>query len=108
MQVRVRPRVCVIMRCSSEAVTDLWEAMNVQCSRLCTACIYRPTRAVFFHVFLKFKRGMPAVSSKTTSLRVYMLQNYSAVILVLAVRSLKIKQMVNFFGFAIVERLLAE
>ena len=29
MQVRARPRVCVIMRCSSEAVKNLWEAMSV-------------------------------------------------------------------------------
>ena len=84
MQVRARLRVCVIMRCSSEAVKNLWEAMSIAC----TVCIY--TGAVFFHVFLNFKRGIPAVSSMTTPLRVDMLQIYSAVILVLVINSLKI------------------
>ena len=62
----------------------------------------------FFHVSLKFKRGTPAVSSMTSPLRVCMLRIYSAVILALAINSLKIKQMVNFFCFAVVERLRAE
>ena len=99
---RARPRVCVIMRCSSEVVTHLWEAMSV----VCTICIY--TGAVFFHVFLKFKRGMPAVSSMTTPLRVHMLWIYSVVILVLTITSLKTKQMIDFFCSAVVERLRAE
>ena len=51
---------------------------------------------------------MPAVSSMTTPLRVCMLRIYSAVILVLAITSLKMKQMVDFFCFAVVERLRAE
>ena len=55
------------------------------------------TRAVFFQVFLKFKRSMPAVSSMTTPLRVYMLRIYGAAILVLAINSLNMKQMVDFF-----------
>ena len=46
------PRVFVVMLCSSEAVKNLWEAMSV----VCTACIC--TEAVFFHVFLKFKKGL--------------------------------------------------
>ena len=51
------------------------------------------------HIFshLKFKRGMPAVSSMTTPLRVYMLLIYSVVILVLVMNALKMKQMVDFF-----------
>ena len=61
---RVRPRVCVIMRCSSEAAKHLWEVMSV----VCTACIY--SGAVFFHMFPKFKRGMLAVVFMTTPLRV--------------------------------------
>ena len=61
--------------------------------------MYIDTGAVFFHVFLKFKRGMPTVSSMTTPLRVCMLQIYSAVTLVLAINSLKMKQMVDFFLF---------
>ena len=81
------------MRCSSEAVKNLWEAMNV----VCAACIY--TGALFFHLFPKIKKGMTAVSSVATSLRVYVLRTYSAVILVLAINSLKIKQMVVFFLF---------
>ena len=99
---RARPRVCVIMRCSSEAIKRLWQAMNVVCS----TCIYNGT--FFLHVFLKFKRGMPAVSSMTTPLLVHMLRSYRAVILVLAINSLKIKQMIDFFCFAVVERLRAE
>ena len=59
------------------------EAMNV----VCTACIY--TGAVFFHLFPKIKRGMDAVSSVATQLHVYMLRTCSAVILVLAINSLK-------------------
>ena len=90
---RTRPRACVIMRCSSEAVKNLWEAISVAC----TACIY--TGTVFFHVFLKFKRGMAAVCSMTTPMRVYRptLRIYSAVILVLAIGSLKMKQTFDFF-----------
>ena len=61
-----------------------------------------------FHVFLKFKRGMPAVSSMTTPLRVHMLWIYSVVILVLTITSLKTKQMIDFFCSAVVERLSAE
>ena len=67
MQVRARPRVCVIMPCSSEAVKNLWEAMSVYYT-VCTACIY--TRAVLFYLFPKIKRGMAAVSSVATPLRV--------------------------------------
>ena len=55
---------------------------------------------------LKFKRGISAVSSMTTPLRVYLLQIYSAVILVLAIYALKMKQMVDCF--TAVERLHAE
>ena len=75
-------------------------------SVVCTACIY--TGAVFFHVFLKFKRGMPAVSSMATPLRVYMLRIYSAVNLALAVYSLKMKQMVVFLFFKVNEWLRAK
>ena len=81
----------------------LWEAISVAC----TFCAF--TGTVFFHVFLKFKRGMPAVSFMTTQMRVYTLRIYSAVILVLAINSLKMKQIFNFFFvFAVVERLCAE
>ena len=46
--------------------------------------VYIYTGAVFFHCMLqKLERGMPAVSSITTPLRVLMLRAYSAVILVL-------------------------
>ena len=62
----------------------------------------------FFHVFPKFKRGMPTVSSMTAPLRAYMLRIYSAVILVMAMNSLKMKQMVDFFCFEVVERMRAE
>ena len=79
------------MRCSSEAVQNLWEAMSVAC----TTCIYN--RAAFFHLLPKIKRGMATVRSVATPLRVYMLRTYSAVILVLAINSFKMKQMVNFF-----------
>ena len=51
---------------------------------------------------------MPAVSPMTTPLRVSTLRIYSAVILVLALNSLKIKEMVDFFRFAEAERLRAE
>ena len=51
---------------------------------------------------------MLVVSSMTTPLRVRMLRIYSVVILVLTTNSLKIKQMVDFFRFAVVERLRAE
>ena len=83
--------MCVIMRCSPEAVKNLWEAMSL----VCTACIY--TGAVFFHLFAKIKRNMAAITSVATSLRVSMLRTYSAAILVLAINSLKMKQMVVIF-----------
>ena len=51
---------------------------------------------------------MAAVSSMTTPLRVHMLRNYRAVILALVINSLKMKQMVDFFLFAVVEQLRAE
>ena len=51
---------------------------------------------------------MDVVSSVATPLRVYMLQTHSAVIIVLAINSLKMKQMVTFFCLAVVERLRAE
>ena len=57
------------------------------------------TGAVFFSCFVKFKRGMPSVSSMTSPLRVCMLRIYWAVILVLAINSLKMKQMDVFFLF---------
>ena len=66
------------------------------------------TGAVFFHLFPKTKRCMAAVSSVAALLRVYMLRTYRAVILVLAINSLKVKQMVVFFCFAAVEWLRAE
>ena len=66
------------------------------------------TGAVFFHVFLKFKRGMLAVSPMTTPLRVHTRRIYSVVIPVLTMQSLKMKQMVDFFCFAVVDRLRAE
>ena len=63
----------------------------------------------FFHVFLKFKKGMSAVSSMTTPRRVYTLRIYSVVILVLAVNSFKMKEIFELFiCFAVVERLCAE
>ena len=64
--------------------------------------------AVFLHVFLKFNRDMRAVSSITTPLRVYMLRICSVVILELTTNSIKMKQMVDFFCFAVVERLRAK
>ena len=84
------------MQCSSEIAKRLWYA----------ALVY--TGAVFFHVFLKFKRGMLTVSSMTAPLREHMLRIYSAVILELAIKSLKMKQMVDCFCFAVVEWLRAE
>ena len=60
------------------------------------ACKLEP---YFYHVFPKFKRSMPAVSSMATPLRVYMLRIYSAVILGLAINSLNMKQLVVFFLF---------
>ena len=50
---------------------------------------------------------MAGGTSVVRPLRVYMLPTYSAVILVLAINSLKMKQMV-VFCFAIVERLRAK
>ena len=100
---RAGPRECVIMWRLSEVVKNLLEAMSV----VCTACIY--TGAVFCYVFLKFKMGMPPVCSMTTSLHEYnMLRNYSAVILALAINSLKMTQIVDFFCFAVVDRLCAK
>ena len=77
------------MRCSLEAAKHLWVVMCV----VCTAYIY--TGAIFFYVFPKFKRGMPAVTSMTTPLRV-VLRIYRAVIFVLAINSSKMKQMVVY------------
>ena len=51
---------------------------------------------------------MPSVSSMTTPLRVYMLRIYSAAILMLAIFSRKMKEIIDFFCFAVVERLRAE
>ena len=93
-----RSASCVIMRCSSEAVKNLWEAKSV----VRTACVY--TGAEFFHLFPKIKRS---ISSVATPLRVHMLRTYSAVVLVLAINSLKMKQMIVFFCFAVVQRLRA-
>ena len=97
--------VCVIMRCSSEAVNNLWEAVNA----VCTAFIYN-IGAVFFEC-VSFKRGMSTVSCMTTSLyhaSCIMFRIYSAAILVLAINALMMKQTVDFFCFAVVERLRAE
>ena len=58
---------------------------------VCTASIY--AGAVFFHAFLKFKRGLPSLSTMITPVRAYdILRIYSAVILLLAINSLKMKQ----------------
>ena len=73
-----------------------------------TQHLYMYAGALFFHAFLKFKRGMPAVSSMTTQLRKHMLRIYSVVILVLTIKSLKMKQMIDFFCLAVVERVRAE
>ena len=103
MQVHARS-LCMIMRCSSEVIKNLWEAMSV----VCTAYnILEPFFSCVFS-FLKFKRGMPTSSSMTTPHRVYILRIYSAVFLVLAIKSLKMIQMVDFFCFAVVKRLCAE
>ena len=59
------------------------------------ACFVR--EPYFLHSFLKFKRGMPAVSFMTSPLREYMLRIYSAVIFVLAINSQKMKEMFDFF-----------
>ena len=48
------------------------------------------------------------VSCMTIPLRVHMLRINSVVILVLTINSLKMKQMIDFFCFAVVERLRAE
>ena len=71
--------------------------------------LYTYWNRIFSYVS-KIKRGMPAVSSMIMPLRVYnyMLRIYSAVILVLAINSLKIKQIVDFFCFAVVVLLHAE
>ena len=73
-----------------------------------STCIY--TGAVLFHVFLKFKRGMPAVSSMTAPLRKHVLRICSVAIFVLTTKSIKMKQMVDFFLFcsSLIERLRAE
>ena len=55
-------------------------------------CILEP----FFHLFPKINGGMAALSSMATLLRLYVLRTYSAVILVLAISSLKMKEMVVF------------
>ena len=68
-------------------------------------CILQP---YFFHVFQKFKRGMPDDSSMTMPLRAYMLRTYNAVILVLAINSIKMKQMGDFYCLAVAERTRAE
>ena len=92
---RARPRVCV---CDHAVFVEDRKKFVVAMSVVCTACTYRPTGAVFFFLlFLKFKKGMPAVSSMATPLRVYMLRIYSAAILVLAINSLKMKQIADFF-----------
>ena len=59
-------------------------------------CLYIYWSRIFFG-FLKFKRGMCAVSSTTTTLRVCIFRISSVVNLVLAMNSLKMKQMVDFF-----------
>ena len=51
---------------------------------------------------------MLAISFMATTLRAHMLTIYNVVILVLTINSLKMKQMVDFFCFAVVERLQAE
>ena len=53
-------------------------------------------------------KGMLAVSSMTMPLSVHMLRIYSAVILELTIKSLQMKQTVDFFCLAVVERLRAE
>ena len=63
-------------------------------SVVCTLCIY--TGAIFFHLFPKIERGMAAVCSVAPSLRVYRPMLRTA-ILVLAINSLKMKQMFFFF-----------
>ena len=80
------------MRCLSEAVTNLWEAMSV----VCTLCMLNG--AIYFYLFPKIEWGMAAVSSMVPPLRLYrpMLRT---VILVLAINSLKMKQM--FFLFVL-------
>ena len=83
---RVRLRACVIMRCSSKAVKNLSKVKSV----VRTACYVR--EPYFLHAFLKFKRGISAVNSMTTPVREYMLRIYSAVILVLAINSRKMKE----------------
>ena len=59
-------------------------------------------------MFLKFKKDMPAVNFMNTPLRACRLSCYSAVIVVLIINLLKMKQMVDFFSIAVVERLRAE
>ena len=49
-----------------------------------------------FSFVSKIKRGMVALSSVATPLRVSLLQTYSAVIFALAINSLKMKLMVVF------------
>ena len=44
----------------------------------------------------------------TVRLRMHMLRIYSAVIFVLAINSLKVKQIVDLFSLAVVERLTPE
>ena len=89
---RARSRVCdhaVFVRGRKKYVGDHECSMH--------ACI--DIVAVFFHLFSKIKRCMAAVSTMIMPLHVYTLQMYSAIILVLAINSLKMKQMVVFFLF---------
>ena len=91
---RIQPRVCdhaVIVGGRKTLVG------GHECSMQLHHLLY--TGAAFFHVFLKFKRGMPAVSSMPTPLRKHMLPIYSFVIVVLTIKSLKVKQMIVFFLF---------
>ena len=68
--------------------------MSAICTR--TACTY--TGVVFFSC-VKFKIGMPAVSFITMPSACIILRIYRAVILVLAMNSLKMKQMVDFLFY---------
>ena len=63
-QVRARSRVCVITRWLSEVLRNLLERLSVVCTTC--ICIYSILEPYLFHVFLKFKKAKPAVSSMTT------------------------------------------
>ena len=78
----------LVWNCSCQS-SWFWHALNVLFNVIC--------HSDFFHVFLKFNRGMPAVSSMTTPLLVYMFRIWSIVILVLTINSLKMKQMFDVF-----------